>query len=396
MRLLVIQPAFPHYRRPFFARLRQHVDALTLVHGAGRLAGERGAPTTDLDGVTAVPVAHRAIGPVIWMPALWQYAGDRHHDVVVFSWNTRYPNLPIAMLRARQAGMGVALWGHGYSIGRERTGRRAYRNLLARWADAVILYNHRVARTLECAGVSPDRIAVARNTLDLARIEAAAHRVGRRRGDLGAIRERLALGEGPVALHVSRLGQMHRLRPLLDVWGRVVSAMPEARLVVVGDGPARENFLAEIMRRGLGASIVCAGPVYDEEAIAPFFLLAHLLLHPVKVGLVLNHAMAYGLPVVTFGDPQQHSPEFEALRHGVNGVTAPVGDVAGLAALTTQLLRDEAMARRLGAAAHGTMRDAYTLDGMVEGFLAGVRRAAGSAARRTAPSRETQHGAWQH
>jgi glycosyltransferase involved in cell wall biosynthesis len=382
MRLLVLQPALAHYRLPFFGRLGQRVEALTVLYGDSRLPGEpEGLPVT-IDGVTTLAASHRRVGPMLWMPALFQQSARALHDVVVFSWNSRYLHLPLAMIRARRAGIGIALWGHGYSIRDDAGPRRTYRHLLARLADALIVYNHRAAADLERAGIPREHIAVARNTIDISRIEEAERSWVASPGGIEAVRKRLSLGAAPIALHVSRLGSAPRLRTLMETWAHVAAKVPDAKLVIVGDGPARDELTSEIGRRGLRDSVVCVGAVYGEDAIAPLFLMARVLLHPVKIGLGLNHAMAYGVPVVTFDGPTQHSPEFEALQHGANGLLAPWGDVEGLADLAARLLQHQELASRLGAGARRTMREEYRLERMVDGFLGGVHQALGAAQRR--------------
>jgi glycosyltransferase involved in cell wall biosynthesis len=372
--LLVVQPALPHYRRPFFELLGRHVSSLTVLHGDAPLAGAETEATDAIPGVRTLPVAHRQIGPALWMPAMWHAAGDRRFDVAVLGWNTRYPQLPAAMLRARRAGIGVVLWGHGYSIA-ERPARRRYRNFLTRYADAVLTYNQRAARDLVTDGLASPRVFVAPNALGAAAIEAATREWTMAPQRLRRFREELGLHDDPVALHVSRLSNPGNLEVLLETWRAVVAVVPRARLVIVGDGPARDAVASAVARAGLGRSVRCVGAVFDERAIAPYFLIARLVLHPVKVGLSLNHAMAYGVPVVTFDDAARHSPEFEALEHQANGLVARHGDVRALAAEAARLLVDDGLAARLGRGAIETMRTRYSLDGMVAGFLAAVAAA---------------------
>jgi glycosyltransferase involved in cell wall biosynthesis len=369
--LLVVQPALPHYRRPFFELLGRHVSSLTVLHGAEPLAGAETETTGAIPGVRTLAVAHRRIGPALWMPAMWHAAGDLRFDVAVLGWNTRYPQLPAAMLRARRAGIGVVLWGHGYSIA-ERPARRRYRNFLIRYADAVITYNQRAARDLAADGLASTPVFVAPNALGVAAIEAAVREWTIAPQRLRRFRDELGLHDDPIALHVSRLGNAGNLEVLLETWRAVVAAVPRAQLVIVGDGPARGAVASVIARAGLGRSVRCVGAVFGEHAIAPYFLSARLVLHPVKVGLSLNHAMAYGVPVVTFDDAARHSPEFEALEHQANGLVARHGDVRALAAEAARLLVDDGLAARLGRGAIETMRTRYSLDAMVAGFLAAV------------------------
>src|SRR5262249_11411045 len=70
-RVLVFQPALPHYRRSFFRRFGDRVTSLTLVHGAKPLHGECSVAPESLGHVRTIQVTHRVLGPALWMPALW-------------------------------------------------------------------------------------------------------------------------------------------------------------------------------------------------------------------------------------------------------------------------------------------------------------------------------------
>jgi glycosyltransferase involved in cell wall biosynthesis len=325
--------------------------------------------------VRTIGISHRALGPVLWMPALWSWAGDATHHVAVFSWNSRYVHLPMALLRARRAGLGVVLWGHGYSTRVETRLGRSYRNLLTRGADAVVTYNQRAARDLVAGGLDRDRVFVAPNTLDDAEIRVAIDSWTRSAESLLRFRKSLDIGAQPLAIYVSRLGNAEKLRILVETWRLISRAVPEARLLIIGDGPARQKLLAHVEALGVSRSVRCVGPIYGEHTIAPYFLSARLMLHPTRIGLSLNHAMMYGVPVATFDDAATHSPEFEALRDGVNGVAVSLGDVQELARRAADVLRDHALAAHLGRRARETMTAKYTMDAMVDGFLAATRRA---------------------
>jgi glycosyltransferase involved in cell wall biosynthesis len=381
-RVLVFQPALARYRRAFFQRFGERVTALTLVHGAAALPGESPLEPGALGNVRTITVTHRAVGPALWMPALWSRTTGAGHDVAVFSWNSRYVHLPMALVRARRAGLGIVLWGHGYSTRNETSLRRRWRNLLARSADAVVTYNQRAARNLVATGLDGDRVFVAPNALDGTEIEMAIDTWTQSAEDLTRFRRTHDVDGHPLAIHVSRLTNAANLRTLVETWHLISRLVPEARLLIIGDGPARQELLTAIEALGVAGSVRCVGAIYGEDAIASYFLCARLMLHPCKIGFSLNHAMMYGVPVATFDDATRHSPEFEALRDGINGVAVPRGDGHELARRAARVLRDEALAADLGRAARETMRASYTIDAMVEGFVAATRHAHAASRRR--------------
>src|SRR5262249_16054107 len=149
---------------------------------------------------------------------MWRVAGDRRWNVAVFSWNARYAHLPVSILRARRLGIGVVLWGHGYSTNHEGSYRRAYRNLLGRWADAVVTYNRGAARRLCEDGIRAAGVFGAPNALDGDAIDAAIQTWKKRPEALRDFRRHLGITDQPTALHVSRLNNTGHLRTLVDTW----------------------------------------------------------------------------------------------------------------------------------------------------------------------------------
>ena len=93
---------------------------------------------------------------------------------------------------------------------------------------------------------------------------------------------------------------------------------------------------------------------------------------PEAVGLGVLHAFGYGLPVVTSDNASIHGPEFEALAHGQNAVLYRHGALESLQEAVGGLLSDSTTRLRLsrGALETVTSPKGYTVDRMIEGFLA--------------------------
>jgi glycosyltransferase involved in cell wall biosynthesis len=87
---------------------------------------------------------------------------------------------------------------------------------------------------------------------------------------------------------------------------------------------------------------------------------------PGHVGLGLNQALFYGLPVVTMEGHQP--PEICNLHSGRNGYIVPAGDVAGLRSRIFELLEDDALRARFSAAARAGFQREASIEGMFNGF----------------------------
>lgn len=126
---------------------------------------------------------------------------------------------------------------------------------------------------------------------------------------------------------------------------------------------------------GVSDNVRWCGALYGDDQVAPWFLSAAAFVFPGPIGLSLLHAFAYGLPVVTHGDPAFHGPEFLALRSGWSGLVFRRGDAHDLAAKLQLLLEDTPMRLEIHQNALKTVRENYSLEAMIDRFVRAVQRA---------------------
>ena len=145
-------------------------------------------------------------------------------------------------------------------------------------------------------GVSPEKIFVARNAVDIALFSAQAAVAAQISRD---VRARFALPER-YFLFVGRLVQS---KGVLDLLKAYAALPPELRsgigLVFAGDGPLRPE-LEALARDIHPGQVLLPGFVHREE-LANYYALAECFVLPTYSdtwGLVVNEAMACGLPVI--------------------------------------------------------------------------------------------------
>jgi glycosyltransferase involved in cell wall biosynthesis len=173
---------------------------------------------------------------------------------------------------------------------------QAYMPWLCREVDLVIAPSGGLRRVLEGLGVrSP--IAVLPNGVDLEPFRQAGPPVSP---------QAVGLQPGGVTLvNVGRLGPEKNLTFLVRAFAGVASAFPEARLVLIGDGPERDNLEDQVSRSGLTGRVGFAGLVDYADlprylAMADAFVTASVTeVHPLSV----IEAMASGLPVLGIASP---------------------------------------------------------------------------------------------
>jgi glycosyltransferase involved in cell wall biosynthesis len=192
-------------------------------------------------------------------------------------------------------------------------------------------------RELEALGFENLRV-VARG------VDTALFRPARRSVEL---RRAWGAGErGLVALTVGRLAPEKNLPLTLKAFEAMRAADAAARLVIVGDGPERAALQAAHPQH------VFAGMRTGED-LAAHYASADVFLFPSVTetyGNVTMEAMASGLTVVAY----DYAAAAEHIRHGHNGLVAPLDDGAGFVRLAAGLVGDRERIARLGAAARAT------------------------------------------
>ena len=158
---------------------------------------------------------------------------------------------------------------------------------------------------------------------------------------------RPSAGRPPTVVCVAALRPEKGHDTLLAAFATVLDAIPEARLVLVGDGPERGAIEARIGAAGIAASVDLRGrvaEVWPHLADADVFVLAS----PAEaLGIAIMEAMAAGLPVVATdvgGIPELVTP-------GVTGELFGVRDDRELARKLIALLRSPEQRAAMSAAA---------------------------------------------
>ena len=213
-------------------------------------------------------------------------------------------------------------------------------------SDAVTAVSEWLRRaTLEKLEVS-NRIDVVPNFIVPGRYERARRGPGARRW--------AEPGE-KILVHISNYRPVKRVLDVVEVFERVQREMP-ARLLLVGDGPDRGKVERHCYECDSCGQITFLGNlvmVEDVLAGADLFLLPS---ETESFGLAALEALSCEVPVIATevgGLP-------EVVRSGENGYLLPVGDVEAMSEACLELLRDDDLRRRFGAAGRRWAVETYS------------------------------------
>lgn len=150
----------------------------------------------------------------------------------------------------------------------------------------------------------------------------------------------------PLVAFAGRLAREKGVEVLIEAFGRVLAAQPQARLLVAGDGPLRAEL--EARAAPLGDRVEFTGHLAVPALaarLAPAWVQAVPSLWDEPFGNVSTEAMMRGTAVVASDVGGQRA----ILRDGRTGFLVPPGDSPALAAALGRLLGDRALAEEMGA-----------------------------------------------
>ncbi|MEH0845624.1 glycosyltransferase family 4 protein [Micromonospora sp. CPCC 205711] len=238
------------------------------------------------------------------------------------------------------------------------------------------------ARVIACSGYMRDQVT---RLFDVpaARVDVVANGVDHRAWHarpraVASARARFA-ADGPLIGYAGRLVYEKGVQHLVHAVPHLRDRHPGLRVVIAGDGPYREELVAEARRLHLGETVRFAG--FMDSGQLPAVLAATdatvipSLYEP--FGMIALEAAAAGAPLAV----ARTGGLAEIVEPGVTGVTFPHSEPEALAGAVGQLLGDEVFARRVARRARTMVAERYgwaTIAARTAGVYAAARRDHGS------------------
>jgi len=306
-------------------------------------AGKRGVPAV------ALPIAGKNLAG---LRALRRLLAGQRPDVINTHSSTDSWLAALASVGLAQAPPLVRTRHISAPIPPNAASRWLYRRATARVVTTGEALREQVMRE---TGLEPQRVLSVPTGVDLQRFSP---------GDQAAARAWLQLpANAPLVGIVATLRSWKGHRFLVEAMAG--AGMEGAQLVIVGDGPGRDNLRAQIDALGLSARVRMAG---NQADVVPWLraLDAFALPSYANEGVpqALMQAMAVGIPVVT----TPVGAIGELVKSGQTGLMVPPRDVDALRTALLGLLNDPALRAGLSAAALVHVRAHFSRERMLDGM----------------------------
>ncbi len=236
---------------------------------------------------------------------------------------------------------------------------RSYANIVA--------VSEGVREDLLSAGVHADKISMIRNGIDLRTFDRASD----------GLKAELGWGEYPLTGLVGRLSTEKGVDIFLTAAAVVLKQLPDAKFVVIGDGPDRPKLDVLLDELGIRASVSMLGRRDDMPGVYASLDLMVSASRREGLPIAILEGMASRLPLIA--TPVGAVPT--VVLDGRTGILVPPESPELLATGIIQLLRDDAKRKRLGSAARQLVADQFSAQRMTADYLSVYEAAVAKSAR---------------
>jgi glycosyltransferase involved in cell wall biosynthesis len=274
----------------------------------------------------------------------------RRTDIELVHLNNGF--LPLEVFRAARA-EGIPCVVHLRDFGGDA--RRANVPAVVAVAPHVIAISQAVASSLEGTSVTPDRVTIIHDPVDLEAMDRAAPSRDRVRHQWGIREDQVVFGIfGRV---IAWKGQ----REFTEAAVQALSSEPSMVALIVGDESDGERRYLDDIRARIDASgvsdrfFITGYQAAVEDYYAAVDVVVHYSTIPEPFGMVVPEGMAAGKPVIAAdaGGPR------EVVTPGTDGLLVPPGDVAALAVAMLSLAGDPDLRRTMGEAGRVKARERF-------------------------------------
>lgn len=166
-------------------------------------------------------------------------------------------------------------------------------------------------------------------------------------GNTEAMRKKYAKNGGPLAIYVGRIAHEKNLNLLVDAFKKVVQKVPNARLILVGDGPQSKALQKHILKNDLADSVKMLGVIpHDELVKSGLYKACDLFMTASKTEtqqLTILEAMVNGLACI--GVNAKGVPDM--IKNDQNGFCVEPDNVEQIADATIKIFSDKKMMEKL-------------------------------------------------
>jgi glycosyltransferase involved in cell wall biosynthesis len=365
-RVIYLTNWLPHYRRGLYQKLLANEGFEFTIFCQKTLFSKEYENIISLYPQNIKTVKYRDFfnGKISWQFLPW-YDIYKNSDILIIDSNPRILTHFLMATLYRILGRKVVL----YSMVHSHNNNRLNKFLRITWMRMFhyhLLYNDDEVHQLNKIGFGNKKMVAYNNGLDQKEIEVVKSNWTPSLLDKWKNENGIKKAIDVLAVGRTTIG---KYEILIEAIGLVKKVIPDVSAFIIGDGNGAGELKRLIKQNNLEENVTLVGALHEEEKLAPYFLSSNVFVHSYAIGLSINHAFGYGVPIITHDDPLYHGPEICLFKNGVTGLAYKNGNPTSLSDQIINMLNDKSLAYTLGQNGLKLTQQKYNTDNMASNLI---------------------------
>ncbi len=264
----------------------------------------------------------------------------------------------------------IILWGHGYNHFKgfkpEKNIGDKIRLLLMKKADACLFYGYEGKKSIS-KYINEKKLFVAPNTLDTENLKKLNALL--QLEDISKLKKELNYNNKFNILFVGRLIKDKKPEDLINFYLIFKEKFNlDIGIHIIGNGEELHSIKKMISENHISENFYIHGEIFDDNIISKYIFSSDLMFIPGYLGLSINHAFAFGCPVISFKS-MSHSPEVEYIIQNKTGYLAKENDFNELTDWVYKYLTSKETKTEFKNNIEDVITNICSIDNMLNGFI---------------------------
>lgn len=224
--------------------------------------------------------------------------------------------------------------------------------------DAHVNYVEDAFDILSSYGVKKEKIFITYNSPDTERLEQAKNKTKSMANILKPAKQRI--------IHVGRLVKWKKVDLLINAMSILKDKYPEIELIVIGDGPEKNNLIKLSEDLNLSERIKFIGSVYEPEILGKYLSESTVYVIAGMGGLSINEAMVFEKPIIC---SVCDGTEKKLVKDGYNGYFFENDNLIDLAEKINMVLADNEKAELMGKNSYNIIKNEINITTVILGYI---------------------------
>lgn len=268
----------------------------------------------------------------------------------------------------------VIIWSEGILSARSKIGKliSPLTNCMISNADAIIVPGKLSRQYHISCGASPERVFIGPSIVDNDYYIDQCSSIKQKKE---SIKKELGIGNNKIIVFVGRLVVKKGVQILLEAFQLLRSSRDDISLLIVGDGPERDQFETWVSDHNIQGVIFTGWTDGDEKV--KYYAIADVFVLPTMEdvwGLVVNEAMCCGLPIITSSSA---GCSIDLVENDQNGYIVNPNNVDDIYQALLGVFEDPTKAELMGRRSLEKIQKDFSVEKTVDGFLSAIGHARG-------------------